>query len=86
MTNLIISAGSFYHQPYNHLVLSYIIVCNRISHITHTMYNISITGQAFIDISFAQLYNFRFFCLLQPRFLTVVDNRVVTSCPITQLS
>ena len=41
------------------------------------------TGQAFIDISFAQLYGFRFIWLLQPRFFTVVDNRVVTSDLIT---
>ena len=61
----------------------YNIVCNEVSHITHAMNNISATGQAFIDILFAQLHGFRFICLLQPRTLTVVDSRVVTLGPIT---
>ena len=47
------------------------------------MNDIGATGQAFIDTSFAQLHGFRFICLLQPRTLTVVDDRVVTSGPIT---
>ena len=47
------------------------------------MNDIGATGQAFIDTSFAQLHGFRFIRLLQPRTLTVVDGRVVTSGPIT---
>ena len=41
------------------------------------------TGQAFIDLSFAQLHDFGFICLLQPRSLTVVDSRIVILGPIT---
>ena len=47
------------------------------------MNDIGATGQAFIDILFEQLHDFRFIHLLQPRTLTVVDNRVVTLSPIT---
>ena len=47
------------------------------------MNNIGAIGQAFIDILFAQLYDFRFIRLLQPRSFTVVDGRVVTLGPIT---
>ena len=47
------------------------------------MNDIGTTGQAFIDTSFAQLHSFRFIRLLQPRTLTVVDGRVVTSGLIT---
>ena len=47
------------------------------------MNDISATGQAFIDTSFVQLHGFRFIHLLQPRILTVVDGRVITSGPIT---
>ncbi len=89
--NLTISASSFRRQPCDHLVLPCTIVCNRISYITHAMNDISATGQAFIDILFAQLHGFRFIRLLQSRTLTVVDGRVVTLGPIihfvtTQLS
>ena len=41
------------------------------------------TSQAFIDILFAHLHSFRFIRLLQPRTLTVVDNKVVTLGLIT---
>ena len=47
------------------------------------MNDISATGQAFIDTLFAQLHGFRFIRLLQPKTLTVVDGRVVTSGFIT---
>ena len=47
------------------------------------MNDIGATGQAFIDTSFAQLHGLKFICLLQPRSLTVVDGKVVTSGLIT---
>ena len=47
------------------------------------MNDIGATGQAFIDTLFAQLHSFRFICLLQPKTLTVVDSRIVTSGLIT---
>ena len=58
---------------------------------THTMNDIGATGEAFINILFAQLHSFKFISLLQPKTLTVVDSRVVTlgfitSFVTTQLS
>ena len=47
------------------------------------MNDIGATGQAFIDTLFAQLHGFRFIRLLQRRTLTGVDDRIVTSGPIT---
>ena len=47
------------------------------------MNDIGATDQAFINTSFAQLHDFRFIHLLQPRTLTVVDVGVVTSGLIT---
>ena len=47
------------------------------------MNDISATGQAFIDTSFAQLHVFTFIHLLYPRTLTVVNGKVVTSGLIT---
>ena len=58
------------------------MVCNGISHIANAMNDIGATSQAFINTSFAQLHVFRFIRLLQPRTLTVVDGRLVTSSPI----
>ena len=50
------------------------------------MNDIGATSQAFIDTLFAQLYGFRFIYLLQPKILTVVDSKVITSDPIIHLS
>ena len=47
------------------------------------MNDIGANSQAFINILFAQLYGFRFICLLQPRTLTIVDDKVITSSFIT---
>ena len=47
------------------------------------MNDIGATGQAFIDTFFAQLHGFRFIFLLQPKTLTIVNNRVVTLSLIT---
>lgn len=40
--------------------------------------DIGAIGQAFINILFVQLYDFRFICLIQTKTLTIVDNKVVT--------
>ena len=74
-----ILASLFHSQPCDHLVLLYTIVYNRIFHIIYTINDIGATGQAFIDTLFAQLYSFRFICLLQPRSFTMVDGKVVTA-------
>ena len=47
------------------------------------MNDIDATSQAFIDTLFVKLHGFRFIRLLHPRSLIVVDNKVVTSVPIT---
>ena len=47
------------------------------------MNDIGATCQVFINTLFMQLHGFRFICLLQPRFLTMVDSRVVTLDLIT---
>ena len=47
------------------------------------MNDIGATSQAFINTTFAQLHGFRSICLLEPRSLTVIDDRVVTLGPIT---
>ena len=47
------------------------------------MNDIGTIGQAFINILFTQLHGFGFICLLQPRSLTVVEDRIVTLDPIT---
>lgn len=47
------------------------------------MNNIGATSQAFIDTSFAQLHDFRFIHLLQPKSFTVVDGKVITLGLIT---
>ena len=47
------------------------------------MNDIGAIGQAFINTSFSQFHDFRFIRLLQPRFLTILDGKVVTLGLIT---
>ena len=47
------------------------------------MNDIGASGQAFMDISFAQLHGYKFIRLQQPRSLVVADGRDVASGPIT---
>lgn len=58
--DLVISASSLNSQLCDHLVLPYIIACNGVFYRTHAMNNIGASGQAFIDILFAQLHGFKF--------------------------
>lgn len=52
-------------------------------HRTHAMNNIRASGQAFVNILFAQLHGFKFFCLQQSCSLVVANKRDVTSSLIT---
>lgn len=67
----------------NHLVLLYTITSNEILYKTDAINDIFASGQAFIDILFAQLHSFKFFCLQQLHSLIMVNKRDVTSSPIT---
>ena len=56
-------------------------VC-EVSYLSHRITS-GASGQAFMDISFAQFHGFKLIRLQQPRSLVVADGRDVTSGPIT---
>jgi len=63
----------------NHVVMACKIVDNHNEIRFHALIDSGATGYAFIDKAFAEHYNFPLFELKEPRPLTVIDGRPVSS-------
>jgi len=70
----------------NHLVMACTIVDNHNEIRSHALLESGATGYAFIDKAFAERNNFPLFELKEPRPLTVIDRRPVSSGAITHIT
>jgi len=70
----------------NHLVIACTIVDNHNEIRSHALIDSGATGYAFIDKAFAERHKFPFFELKEPRPLTVIDGRPVSSGAITHIT
>jgi len=70
----------------NHLVMACTIVDNHNEIGSHAVIDSGATGYAFIDQAFAERHNFPLFELKEPRPLTVIDGRLVSSGAITHIT
>jgi len=70
----------------NHLVMACTIVDNHNEIRSHALIDSGATGYAFIDKAFAERQNIPLFELKEPRPLTVIDGRPVSSGAITHIT
>jgi len=70
----------------NHPVMACTIVDNYNEIRSHALIDSGATGYEFIDKAFAKRYNFPLFELQEPRPLTVIDGRPVSSGAITHMT
>ena len=70
----------------NHLVVVCNIIDNQVVIKTHTLIDSGATGYAFIDEDFTRRNNLPLYALKEPRSLTVIDGRPISSDDITHLT